>query len=614
MSKTLKIVSPKGSSRISIEEEPLGKGGEGSVYKVLSIDDDSLSIDPSKVVAKIYHNPEEGNRQSKIVSMIKNPPETTAVAWPLALVALENDKFQGYLMDKLPFETTRMWAQVSHSQQRKQLAGKFDVRYALTASLNLALALSSIHEAGHRVGDINESNIFIGNDARVLIVDTDSAQILKDNGEVYPCMVGKPEYTAAELTHGKLKDHKRTAESDTFGYAVAVYQLLTGGAHPADGVFTGEGEPPSTVERIRNNLYPNLKKTKDLGPVARTPSKAIPSRLQKVIIQALDSNPSKRATLEDFEEVLDDILDNLVECKKVKNHWYDKRDRKCGWCEHAKEGNPDPWNLKSSSSKKKRSQKTLPAVKFEEEKKGATRAPRASAAVQKARRQSMSGATPSRQSPMNSTRQSSSPRNSGFQGVKLSDVYQGSRINMPKSKGKTLLEYQDGSIRPRPPISVVYAVDKRKAFECFVNELPDFLQLAPKVKDKVPNLRGYAIGLLVGLLLALSWFKYTPILFNMIISQNFPSKELVVSYFTQASVLTACCGVILKYIMAKREVKKIVRTVGDTSMFSQENIFSSILDSILTAFFFGPVFIITIIFLILMGVFKFGSALGKANR
>src|SRR5690606_7730111 len=126
-------------------------------------------------------------------------------------------------------------------------------RYAYAAVRNLAAAVLAVHGTGHRIGDLNESNIFLGADATVLIVDTDSMQIAARNGVTFPCAVGKPEFTAPELTHGSLRDNPRTVETDIFALAVAAYQLLSGGATPHQGSFDpqSDDDPMGQVERIR---------------------------------------------------------------------------------------------------------------------------------------------------------------------------------------------------------------------------------------------------------------------------------------------------------------------------------------------------------------------------
>lgn len=366
------------SGQVIIEKEPLGKGGEGSVYSVTSHGLKGL-LPADQLVAKIYHSPNEGDRKAKVIAMVKSPPDSDALAWPLAVLLNSSGSFVGYLMVKLPMERYRMWASFTQGAERKRTSENFDVRYAVTAAMNLAIALDAVHEAGHYVGDVNESNIFIGSDASVFLVDTDSAQIDDGKGGIFPCLVGKPEYTAAELSRGALKDQARTEATDTFAFGVAVYQLLQNGAHPTDGVFKGSGEPPSVVERIREGVLPNLHKERNYKPVDRVPTSGLPKRMVPLFEKMLSPEPKARPSVDEVITALEDVHDHLQQCTKVKQHWFDKRDRSCGWCAHVAKGQVDPWTL-NLSAKQKKKQKKLNDLKFQSGNTGGgpvARAPRA---------------------------------------------------------------------------------------------------------------------------------------------------------------------------------------------------------------------------------------------
>src|SRR5699024_4117339 len=280
-------------SPIQIDSSPLGKGGEGSVYVVKNVSLPGLP-DASKLVAKIYHEKDDKEREAKITAMLQSPPDSDSVAWPLASL-YEDSAFIGYLMVKLSDDTFRSWAELSNAKERKDNAPDFAVNYAITASKNLAIAIQSIHNAGHCVGDVNESNILVASDARVMIIDTDSAQIKDPSGKIHKCLVGKPEYTAPEISHGSLKDHTRTFETDIFAYSIAVFQMLTGGSHPTDSVYSGSDDPPSTIHKIREGIYPGLVDTPpQFKPVPRIPVSAIPLVFKNIFKKTLSVNPEDR--------------------------------------------------------------------------------------------------------------------------------------------------------------------------------------------------------------------------------------------------------------------------------------------------------------------------------
>lgn len=55
-------------------------------------------------------------------------------------------------MRKLDSTGYRSWAELSNAKDRREVAPDFDFRYALTASRNLAVAIGSVHYAGHKLG------------------------------------------------------------------------------------------------------------------------------------------------------------------------------------------------------------------------------------------------------------------------------------------------------------------------------------------------------------------------------------------------------------------------------------------------------------------------------
>lgn len=540
---------PGFSGAVSLKDEPLGRGGEGAVFEAVSHGVPSLPP-ASELVGKIYHAHDK-TRGEKLVAMIRRAPEDPSVAWPLALL-LQDGKIVGYLMKRLPQESFRMWAEVAHMKQRREAAAGFDVRYALTASLNLALALKSIHAQGHRVGDINESNIFVGRDASVLLVDTDSAQIKGPQGKIFPCLVGKAEYTAAELTRGLLKDNPRTAASDIFGYAVAVYQLLLGGPHPTDAVFKGEGEPPSVVAKVREGAMPALRPARGLQAPLRVAVEGIPSRLRPLFIAALSPSPQERPLLEDFADTLDDILDNLKQCTKVKQHWFDGRDRRCGWCTHSKKGQPDPWNIKPP--KPQGEQKKLPPIKFKEAEEGAApRAPRAP----------VGGPAPQRTAANPPPRAPTGHSGRGAAGYRTPAEagYSPKHPRSPLIKGKTQVRYADGTSGPRDSLTTLVQYNTKLAWRCLVNELPDPFLMGWRMEKSIPKPLGLFLGLLLGILVALStYFFITP----WALSYLPPAAFLVpvVRWAPLVTAATATVGVTAKLSMTLLELRRVRRQVG----------------------------------------------------
>lgn len=493
----LEVRTPQAGGYLTMSEKPLGKGGEGAVHSVVA---HSVTGLPSAddLVVKVYYKPNEGNRREKVISMVSSPPDSDMFAWPLAVVA-ENGRFVGYVMRKLKADQMKEWAHLAHTGTRREIAPEFDVRYAIVACLNYAIALESLHRAGHIQGDANESNSFVGADASVTIVDTDSAQIKSKNGQVFRCEVGKPEYTAAELIGKPLRDQDRTKATDAFAFGVLFFQMLTGGAHPTDGIYTGSDDPPSTTSKISQGVLPMLRDESRRGfkPVARIAVSGIPTRIKQLMLKLASINPEERPDFSEIVSLIKDVETHLEQCSKDKAHWFDSRDATCGWCQHADNGQIDPWGQPRASAQSK-----LPPVSFASQKQPTGKAPRASIAPPRhqsgyaptAVQQSFQPSQPSTPLPQRQRHtvtpsgnlspqaqqilnQANGNNSSSFNNTAPSPAPSPQKQIPEKIKGKMTVIYPDGSYGPRPPLGVLFNQNNKLWRQAIATEWPEALKV-----------------------------------------------------------------------------------------------------------------------------------------
>lgn len=172
-------------------------------------------------------------------------------------------------MRRLHMDTYRTFMEVAHTRQRRQKFPNWSILHSLLMARNLAVAIDAVHTAGHIVGDINESNVLVANDATVRIIDADSAQITYNN-QTYPCTVGKPEFTAPEISKGSYSDPKnrRTPATDAYAFTIMLFNALMGRAHPTQN--THDGPQKEVTELIQNNIYPTFTKLPPATP--KTPN------------------------------------------------------------------------------------------------------------------------------------------------------------------------------------------------------------------------------------------------------------------------------------------------------------------------------------------------------
>lgn len=116
------------------------------------------------------------------------------------------------------------------------MAGKY-----ASQGTNVARAFAVVHENGHVIGDVNHANIFVSEQATVMLIDCDSFQITT-NGRRYLCEVGVSTHQPPEFQGISLRNEIRTPNHDNFGLAVIIFQMIFVGRHPFSGTYLGPGE------------------------------------------------------------------------------------------------------------------------------------------------------------------------------------------------------------------------------------------------------------------------------------------------------------------------------------------------------------------------------------
>jgi serine/threonine-protein kinase len=157
-------------------------------------------------------------------------------------------------------------------QQAIQRGRAFSPADTIRIGIELASAVSAVHEAGLLHRDVKPQNIMLAQDGRVVLMDFGTGHDAR-RGEP-PGLSGTPLYLAPELLAGRPP----SVATDIYSVGVVLFYLLTR-SHPVHGETLGDlylahqGRPAPDVRDLRSD---------------------VPRALALVIARALDPEPSRR--------------------------------------------------------------------------------------------------------------------------------------------------------------------------------------------------------------------------------------------------------------------------------------------------------------------------------
>jgi DNA-binding helix-hairpin-helix protein with protein kinase domain len=308
----------------------LGRGGEATVY--------SIEGQP-ELVAKIYHQPPSPEKTEKLSQMVQLQSDRLLAlsAWPISTLSLSrnNKSATGFLMKNVArFKDIHLL--YSPKSRTREFPPRANWRFLIHTASNVARAFAAIHDHGHVIGDVNQSNVRVSPEtAIVILVDCDSFQI-SANGKIYPCEVGVPLYTPPELQDTEFREVVRTPNHDNFGLAVLIFHLLFMGRHPFAGKFLGHGEMPieKAIAERRFAFAREAQRTQMLPPPACITLAHLPEEIGDLFISAFgpDGSTGGRPDGKQWIAKLDALAGRLIVCSKNKAHLFFNALPSCPWC------------------------------------------------------------------------------------------------------------------------------------------------------------------------------------------------------------------------------------------------------------------------------------------
>ena len=266
-------------------------------------------------------------------------PDVRAIAaWPQQLLHERSGHVTGFTMPRIEGRVTI--ATAMNPGSRKATFPQATWGWLIHVGRNLAVAMEAVHGTGVVVGDVNDSNVLVGGDAVVRLIDVDSFQV-RDGARVFTCDVGMPIYQPPELYGRSYPGLERTPNHDRFGLAVLIFQLVFMGRHPWAGIWKGADYAFDTGEVIARLPFVFGRDAANAGH--RPPANTVrldwlPEATAQLFERAFAKGAQPRPSGAEWATALAAFEGDLATCNVSAMHRYARSRGSCPWCDLERAG------------------------------------------------------------------------------------------------------------------------------------------------------------------------------------------------------------------------------------------------------------------------------------
>ncbi|MGE3424782.1 MAG: hypothetical protein AB7N24_22255 [Dehalococcoidia bacterium] len=261
-----------------------------------------------------------------------SPALLSIAAWPIDLLTDKRGAVRGFVMPRVV--ARRDIHELYSPKSRAEAFPEADFRFLAHVGANIARAFAVVHEQGHVLGDVNHSNLLVGPDATVMLIDCDSFQI-GTGAHVFTSDVGVPLFTAPELHGRAFRGLVRTPNHDRFGLAVLLFHLLYMGRHPFAGRYFGPGDMPieKAIAEYRFAYGPDRAALRMEQPPGTLPLEAMGAAIAANFTRAFGAaSNGQRPDAKSWITALETLKADLRACSAATWHQYPGELGSCPWC------------------------------------------------------------------------------------------------------------------------------------------------------------------------------------------------------------------------------------------------------------------------------------------
>ena len=316
-------ISELGSVFIDLKRN-LGRGATAEVY--------AAKLNGNEYAAKIYHQDTRVNT-AKIRAMLSNPPDSMYMkvgtskfaqfTWPIAMLRDGSGYDVGFLMPLVDLGNSFPLDYFYDQTLSKKLNSRSEgaLSYKLEIARNVSVLVSDLHRHGHKFIDLKPQNIRVQRSSHVVsFLDCDGFSISGKNGQHYPAELVSTDYIAPEAFKYNTSPRKLGEEQDLYALAVILFQLLTRGTHPFQGMVLDKSINANTNdEKASLGLYPHgMQLDPRITPRPQSIHFLFDDKLWALFDKAFTGSPSYRPTAIQWVECFNNLLagDRIARCEK----------------------------------------------------------------------------------------------------------------------------------------------------------------------------------------------------------------------------------------------------------------------------------------------------------
>lgn len=293
------------------EDEPLGRGGMGVVYKGRCVDnsngitrevavkflyDDMPSASKAAIIERARREASIQIRHDNLVEMLGfiETESKGVLGESQKHYHVVSELLEGVMLDDLlAGKVTDAYGNViPFAQKLHQDYLNDSVHFAVFIIRSILSGLMALHDAGYIHRDIDPTNIMVTKKGHVKLIDFGIAKQMNtltahDKGlTVSGVFIGKPEYASPELVLGAIDEQNQT--TDIYAMGILLFQCIVGHVP-----FEGERH-----EILRKQLHEKL----PLGLIKNKP-------IRKIIEKATEKSRSKRfQSSSEFRVAIDNLV------------------------------------------------------------------------------------------------------------------------------------------------------------------------------------------------------------------------------------------------------------------------------------------------------------------